>query len=73
MDLNSDLEKKCSDKILKIMQMRWGLLDGEPHSLEETAQAFGTTRERIRQTESMVIHRLSPHATRRKKISEYFK
>ena len=40
-----------------VMRMRFGLEDGHTHTLEETARAFGVTRERIRQIENKVIRR----------------
>ena len=67
-------EKNCTDRELKILQMRFGLPDGEPHTLEETAQAFGITRERIRQIEDNVIRRISRTSRRRRKpIEDYYK
>lgn len=39
----------------RIIRYRYGLDDGQPHTLEETAVKFGTTRERIRQIEESTI------------------
>lgn len=43
-----------TDKERKIIEMRYGLLDGINHTLEEVGKQFGVTRERIRQIESKV-------------------
>ncbi|WP_439100155.1 sigma-70 family RNA polymerase sigma factor [Candidatus Viridilinea mediisalina] len=42
----------------KILQMRYGLLDGQRRTLEEVGVAFGITRERTRQIESEALRRL---------------
>ena len=42
----------------KILEMRYGLMDGIQHTLEEVGQEFGVTRERIRQIEAKVHEKL---------------
>jgi RNA polymerase primary sigma factor len=42
----------------KILEMRFGLLDGVAHTLEEVGQEFGVTRERIRQIEAKALEKL---------------
>ncbi|NJN15123.1 MAG: sigma-70 family RNA polymerase sigma factor [Oscillochloris sp.] len=46
------------DRERKILQMRYGLLDGQRHTLEEVGVAFGITRERTRQIEAEALRRL---------------
>jgi len=41
-----------------VLEMRFGLQDGQPRSLEEIAREFGLTRERIRQIENRGLLRL---------------
>ncbi|MCD4685711.1 MAG: sigma-70 family RNA polymerase sigma factor [Anaerolineae bacterium] len=41
-----------------ILQLRYGLLDGETHTLEEVGQQIGVTRERVRQLEAQALNRL---------------
>ena len=55
----------------EILRMRFGLTDGRTHTLEEVAQAFGVTRERIRMVENKTIRR---HRGRlyRKRIRDFY-
>lgn len=45
----------------KILEMRYGLLDGIQHTLERVGEEFGVTRERIRQIEAKVHEKLRNH------------
>ena len=55
-----ELEKSVSGK--KILRLRYGLEDGNVHTLEETGQILGVTRERIRQLESRALEKLRKSA-----------
>ncbi|WP_346011030.1 RNA polymerase sigma factor [Streptomyces sp. SID5606] len=46
----------------KVVQLRYGLDDGRPRTLEEIGRIFGVTRERIRQIESKTLNKLRDHA-----------
>ncbi len=46
----------------RVVQLRYGLADGRPRTLEEIGRLFGVTRERIRQIESKTLSRLRDHA-----------
>ncbi|MYV47815.1 RNA polymerase sigma factor [Streptomyces sp. SID2888] len=46
----------------KVVQLRYGLADGRPRTLEEIGGIFGVTRERIRQIESKTLNKLRDHA-----------
>jgi RNA polymerase primary sigma factor len=62
--LRSALDR-LPDRESKILQLRYGLLDGEPHTLEEVGKTMGVTRERVRQLEAQALNRLrrsSSHA-----------
>jgi RNA polymerase primary sigma factor len=54
----------------KVIKLRYGLYDGYSHTLEETGQIFGITRERIRQIEAKALRRLR-HPTRARKLMGY--
>jgi RNA polymerase primary sigma factor len=54
----------------QVLEMRFGLKDGEGHTLEEVGQAFGVTRERIRQIEAKALRKLR-HPLRSRKLRDY--
>lgn len=45
----------------RILEMRFGLVDGITHTLEEVGKEFGVTRERIRQIEAKALERMRQH------------
>ena len=47
-----------TDREKKVVQLRFGLTDGHPRTLEEVGREFGVTRERIRQIESKTLSKL---------------
>jgi len=59
-----------SDREKKVIQLRFGLVDGHPRTLEEVGKEFGVTRERIRQIESKTLSKLR-HPSRSQKLREY--
>src|SRR6266702_7841829 len=54
----------------RIIQLRFGLIDGHPRTLEEVGRDFGVTRERIRQIESKTLVKLR-HPGRAQMLREY--
>jgi RNA polymerase primary sigma factor len=50
--------KKLTPREERIIQMRFGLEDGNEHTLEEVGQRFAVTRERIRQIEAKALRKL---------------
>ncbi len=53
-----DILRKLTDRERQILQMRYGLTDDRPRTLEEVAKEFGITRERIRQIETRILRKL---------------
>jgi RNA polymerase primary sigma factor len=54
----------------EVLEMRFGLLNGEDHTLEEVGKHFGVTRERIRQIEAKALRKLR-HPTRSRALRDY--
>ncbi len=59
-----------SDREREVLEMRFGLLDGKDHTLEEVGQQFNVTRERIRQIEAKALRKLR-HPTRSRYLRDY--
>jgi len=59
-----------ADRERKVIELRFGLVDGHPRTLEEVGREFGVTRERIRQIESKTLCKLR-HPSRSSKLKDY--
>jgi RNA polymerase primary sigma factor len=55
---------------VRILQLRYGLLDGQSYTLEEVGRKMGVTRERVRQIEAQALSRLR-HPSHRRKLRDY--
>ncbi len=55
---------------VRILQLRYGLLDGQAYTLEEVGRKVGVTRERVRQIEAQALNRLR-HPSIRRKLRDY--
>jgi RNA polymerase primary sigma factor len=53
-----------------VVKLRFGLADGQPHTLDEIGRELGLTRERIRQIESKTLSKLR-HPSRSQKLRDY--
>lgn len=67
--LNSVLST-LSDRERRVLEERFGLRDGRPHTLEEVGRMFNVTRERIRQIEAKALRKLR-HPSRGNKLRDY--
>jgi RNA polymerase primary sigma factor len=54
----------------RVLELRYGLIDGQPHTLKEVGEKFGVTRERIRQIETEALARLR-HLQRAGRLRAY--
>jgi len=59
-----------SDRERQVLELRFGLVDGKDHTLEEVGLYFNVTRERIRQIESKALRKLR-HPTRSRHLRDY--
>jgi len=60
-DYVHDVISELSPREQKILEMRFGLIDGAAHTLEEVGREFDVTRERIRQIEAKALERIKSH------------
>jgi RNA polymerase sigma factor RpoD-like protein len=65
-----DILDSLSERERKVLEMRFGLVDGQGRTLEEVGQEFGVTRERIRQIEAKALRKLR-HPIRSRKLRDY--
>jgi RNA polymerase primary sigma factor len=71
--LQDQLERvldQLAEREQRIIQLRFGLTDGHPRTLEEVGREFGVTRERIRQIESKTLAKLR-HPSRAQMLREF--
>jgi len=59
-----------SERERKVIELRFGITDGHPRTLEEVGREFGVTRERIRQIESKTLCKLR-HPSRSSRLKDY--
>ena len=59
-----------SERERQVLELRFGLIDGKDHTLEEVSRYFNVTRERIRQIEAKALRKLR-HPTRSRQLREY--
>ena len=57
-----------TDRERQILEMRFGLMDGNDHTLEDVGKSLHITRERVRQIEAKALRKLR-HPTRMRKLS----
>jgi RNA polymerase primary sigma factor len=65
-----DIMDTLTPRERRVLQLRFGLIDGHQRTLEEVGKRFGVTRERIRQIEARALRKLR-HPSRSKKLRDY--
>ena len=65
-----DILTGLTDRERRVLEMRFGLNDGNSHTLEEVGLEFGVTRERIRQIEAKALRKLR-HPMRSRRLRDY--
>ena len=68
----TDILSVLPPREVRILQMRYGLVDGETYTLEEVGKKLGVTRERVRQIEAQALSRLR-HPTHSRKLRDYLR
>jgi RNA polymerase primary sigma factor len=69
-DQIDDIFVSLTPREVRILQLRFGLVDGYSYTLEEVGRKFGVTRERIRQIEAQALGRLR-HPSRSRKLRDF--
>jgi RNA polymerase primary sigma factor len=59
-----------TDREAGIVRLRFGLMDGRPHTLDEIGKVYGVTRERVRQIEQKVLTKLR-HPARARLLRDF--
>jgi RNA polymerase primary sigma factor len=62
--------KTLTQREKSVLELRFGITGGYPHTLEEVGREFGVTRERIRQIQEKALHRLR-HPSRSRQLRDY--
>jgi RNA polymerase primary sigma factor len=58
------------DREREVLELRFGLVDGRDHTLEEVSRFFNVTRERVRQIEAKALRKLR-HPSRSRELRDY--
>jgi len=69
-DRIAEVLRSLTPREREVIEMRFGLKDGQPKTLEEVARAYGITRERIRHIEARGLYKLR-QPTRSKRLAEF--
>ncbi len=67
-----DILSELPPREVKILQMRYGLLDGQTYTLEEVGKKLGVTRERVRQIEAQALSRLR-HPAHARRLRDFLR
>ena len=65
-----DVLDSITERERRVLELRFGLVDGRSRTLEEVGRDFGVTRERIRQIEAKALRKLR-HPSRSKRLRDF--
>ena len=65
------MSHQLTERERKVLEYRYGLIDGNEMTLEEVAKVFGLTKERIRQIEAKALRKLR-HPGSSRELKDYF-
>ncbi len=71
-DLLIEILSDLPPREVKILQMRYGLLDGQTYTLEQVGKKLGVTRERVRQIEAQALSRLR-HPAHARRLRDFLR
>ncbi|NLF02458.1 MAG: sigma-70 family RNA polymerase sigma factor [Anaerolineales bacterium] len=69
-ELLNDILQDLPPREVRILQLRYGLVDGETYTLEEVGKKLGVTRERVRQIEAQALSRLR-HPSHARRLRDF--
>jgi RNA polymerase primary sigma factor len=64
------MDAQLSQREQRVLSLRFGLDDGQARTLEQVAEVFGVTRERVRQIEARALRRLRRASVRHRELRE---
>jgi len=71
-ELLQEMLQDLPPRAVRILKLRYGLVDGETYTLEEVGKKLGVTRERVRQIEAEALSRLR-HPMRTRRLKDFLK
>jgi RNA polymerase sigma factor (sigma-70 family) len=66
----ADVLDSLTPRERRVLQLRFGLIDGHQRTLEAAGKRFGVTRERVRQIEGRALRKLR-HSSRSKRLIDF--
>lgn len=71
-DVIMEILQELPPREVRVLQLRYGLVDGETYTLEEVGRKLGVTRERVRQIEAQALSRLR-HPAHARRLKDFLK
>ena len=71
-DVIMEILQELPPREVRVLQLRYGLVDGETYTLEEVGKKLGVTRERVRQIEAQALSRLR-HPAHARRLKDFLK